>query len=671
MKEHHPDKTSEIELPMLLDMCERPASSDEKDACPLCSEELTLLELRSHLAAHLEDLALFVLPAGIDEESNDAASDIAEAPQQPPEYPDDDEQDSSSNSPYSESPSRTDEFEVESTSPRTQNMLSHGLNEAEASKNSIQNAADFTQLSSVGTSTNQVDSWLRETIGRASSQGSEQWITDDSLGSDESFEEEETPERNWTTRSGPYLPTPTITRKDVELHNTPESCYVIRGTKAYDVTPFLDDHPGGGELILEYGGKDVTDVMGDEVSHSHSDAAYEFLDENYLLGSVATESDIGKIVDNERLQKSPPLPLSEEDNQVLERLNKISYQYHDIITPQCTQVIARNDGPTCTEYEYLTKTIEAEVIDQCLDIGTLQSEAAEALWVKKQEIIDEACTMLEDLDEKMQRIIADRLNKILNLYYNILTPYYSHAMKGNVEPSEYMVLITSVQREVINKCVDIDTYLFGHFWHAKQELLTRARATLETLNAKMQAMELEELGRIYHELIAPACTMFVSQSEKLATKIGYNRLKELVSDIVDRCSSMDMNEDADMQLQHQKLVGEAADMLQSLDKAMQNSPAKQIEEIARTYLDTLAPKCLQFTFRPPREEEALEAEYKELSNLLLVEVIDKCDNLKFEMDVGTTTMKLNLVEQAQAMLSSVNRTFKHTATSLDASASDG
>jgi len=261
----------------------------------------------------------------------------------------------------------------------------------------------------------------------------------------------------------------------------------------------------------------------------------------------------------------------------------------------------------------------------------------------------------------------------LHTYNNIIAPQCLQAMKQNDGPSEYMVLITSIQREVINKCVIIDTYLYEEFWRTKQKLLAIAHTTLQTMNAKMQdyqAMGLVELGRTYHGLIAPACTMFISQSEKLATNIGYNGLKTLVSEIVDRCSSMDMNEDADMQVQQQKLIGEAANMLQLLDEAMQNSPARQLEEIARTYLDTLAPKCLQFTFRPPMEEEALYAEYKELSNYLLVEVIDKCENLKVDMDVGTTTMKLNLVEQAQAMLISVNRTFKHKAISLDAPASD-
>lgn len=60
------------------------------------------------------------------------------------------------------------------------------------------------------------------------------------------------------------------------------------GTKVYDVTSFLEAHPGGQDLILEYGGKDVTDIMGNEISHRHSDSAYEMLEE-LLIGFTVTE----------------------------------------------------------------------------------------------------------------------------------------------------------------------------------------------------------------------------------------------------------------------------------------------------------------------------------------------------------------------------------------------
>ena len=82
---------------------------------------------------------------------------------------------------------------------------------------------------------------------------------------------------------------PTIPLSDVESRNTSKSCYVTIGTKVYDVTDFLDDHPGGADLILEHGGKDVAEMMQDEVSHFHTEAAYEILDE-HLIGFVATET---------------------------------------------------------------------------------------------------------------------------------------------------------------------------------------------------------------------------------------------------------------------------------------------------------------------------------------------------------------------------------------------
>ncbi|PPJ58651.1 hypothetical protein CBER1_03525 [Cercospora berteroae] len=81
---------------------------------------------------------------------------------------------------------------------------------------------------------------------------------------------------------------PTLPSREVASHNTEESCYVTVGTKVYDITPFLEDHPGGGDLILEYGGKDVKEIMEDVASHAHSESAWEILDD-HLIGFVATE----------------------------------------------------------------------------------------------------------------------------------------------------------------------------------------------------------------------------------------------------------------------------------------------------------------------------------------------------------------------------------------------
>ncbi|EON62291.1 fatty acid hydroxylase [Coniosporium apollinis CBS 100218] len=100
---------------------------------------------------------------------------------------------------------------------------------------------------------------------------------------------------------------PTIAQAEVASRNTAKSCYVTLGTRVFDITSFLDDHPGGGDLILEYGGKDVTEIMADEISHAHSEAAYEVLEEN-LVGFVATEKVMDAVTESQHPDAIVPLP---------------------------------------------------------------------------------------------------------------------------------------------------------------------------------------------------------------------------------------------------------------------------------------------------------------------------------------------------------------------------
>ena len=105
----------------------------------------------------------------------------------------------------------------------------------------------------------------------------------------------------------PGIRLPTIPTHDVASHNSEESCYVTVGANVYNVTSFLPDHPGGGDLILEYGGKDVSEIMGDELSHTHSEAAYEILNDN-LIGFVAKEATIKAVVEHDRPEDIVPMP---------------------------------------------------------------------------------------------------------------------------------------------------------------------------------------------------------------------------------------------------------------------------------------------------------------------------------------------------------------------------
>lgn len=73
-----------------------------------------------------------------------------------------------------------------------------------------------------------------------------------------------------------------ISVAQLEKHNHTGSVWVARHGKIYDVTEFTPDHPGGDDLILQYAGKEMGDVMEDVVEHAHSNSAYELLEEHYI-----------------------------------------------------------------------------------------------------------------------------------------------------------------------------------------------------------------------------------------------------------------------------------------------------------------------------------------------------------------------------------------------------
>ncbi|KAG8484370.1 hypothetical protein CXB51_023932 [Gossypium anomalum] len=70
-----------------------------------------------------------------------------------------------------------------------------------------------------------------------------------------------------------------FTLAQVSEHNTPKDCWLIINGKVYDVTKFLEDHPGGDEVLLSATGKDATDDFEDV---GHSDSARDMMDQYYV-----------------------------------------------------------------------------------------------------------------------------------------------------------------------------------------------------------------------------------------------------------------------------------------------------------------------------------------------------------------------------------------------------
>ncbi|XP_010277835.1 PREDICTED: cytochrome b5-like [Nelumbo nucifera] len=77
---------------------------------------------------------------------------------------------------------------------------------------------------------------------------------------------------------------------EVFLHSSKKDCWLIINDKVYDVTKFLEDHPGGEDVLLEASANgDATEAF-DDVGHSSTATS---MMNSYLIGFLEG-SDAGK-----------------------------------------------------------------------------------------------------------------------------------------------------------------------------------------------------------------------------------------------------------------------------------------------------------------------------------------------------------------------------------------
>lgn len=75
------------------------------------------------------------------------------------------------------------------------------------------------------------------------------------------------------------------TRDQVTKHNSANDAWIIIHNKVYDVTKFLNQHPGGEEVVLEHVGRDGTEPF---ENIGHSSDAREMM-EPYKIGELVDE----------------------------------------------------------------------------------------------------------------------------------------------------------------------------------------------------------------------------------------------------------------------------------------------------------------------------------------------------------------------------------------------
>jgi|TARA_B110000444_G_C18777050_1_gene565505 cytochrome b involved in lipid metabolism len=75
-----------------------------------------------------------------------------------------------------------------------------------------------------------------------------------------------------------------ITMEEVEKHNTINDCWIVSHGKVYDVSSFINKHPGGKFVIKSHAGTEVSKHY-----NYHSKNAHKIW-EKYLIGEIITKS---------------------------------------------------------------------------------------------------------------------------------------------------------------------------------------------------------------------------------------------------------------------------------------------------------------------------------------------------------------------------------------------
>ncbi|ORZ12037.1 cytochrome b5-like heme/steroid binding domain-containing protein [Lobosporangium transversale] len=97
-----------------------------------------------------------------------------------------------------------------------------------------------------------------------------------------------------------------FSKADLAQHATRDSLYLAIAGKVYDCTSFVDEHPGGEEVMFDEAGKDATESFEDV---GHSEEARELLQKMYI-GEYKND-------DSSQKTKAPsmtPKPIPASDN---------------------------------------------------------------------------------------------------------------------------------------------------------------------------------------------------------------------------------------------------------------------------------------------------------------------------------------------------------------------
>ncbi|KAI8144039.1 acyl-CoA dehydrogenase/oxidase [Fennellomyces sp. T-0311] len=159
-----------------------------------------------------------------------------------------------------------------------------------------------------------------------------------------------------------------FTVEEVAKHNQADDCWVIIHDKVYDVTKFLNDHPGGKKVLLKASGTDATKKF----ESFHSPSVLQKYGEKLLIGEIGTEEE-------EELQDSNPLTVGETFGDMVPYGDPMWYQdwyspyyneTHRAVRKVVREFVDKEIMPFCHEWDE-AKSLPREVFIKAAKAGIL------------------------------------------------------------------------------------------------------------------------------------------------------------------------------------------------------------------------------------------------------------------------------------------------------------
>jgi len=76
--------------------------------------------------------------------------------------------------------------------------------------------------------------------------------------------------------------TNSFTLYEISKHNSEHSCYLVINNNVYDVSSYINRHPGGAKTIISHCGKEATGIF----AKTHSNKAWDLL-KKYKIGTIS------------------------------------------------------------------------------------------------------------------------------------------------------------------------------------------------------------------------------------------------------------------------------------------------------------------------------------------------------------------------------------------------